>query len=154
MAQPEFSQIVAMAARESVIFLDLSNSSVIASNGIELIDVYAPVGTICELFFLRMLLPKPVGATTGTHFCSLTNTTGKGAYLQGTSNFGTDLSFINLEWQIADVSKYPATDQGINVNSLKFDSNLGMRLMYINSTNVSQTGSRTYYLQYLKRVVG
>lgn len=154
MSQPEFSQIVASAARDSKVYSNLSSSTTIAAGGSETIDIFAPSGTICQLDMLVFLAYPPTGSTTGTHQALLYSTNSAGSYLRGISVFGSNVNWDLQDWLTADSSKNPASNGAAYMQNIKFDSVVGLRMTYTNNTNVAQTIARTYAINYTKRTVG
>jgi hypothetical protein len=155
MAQPQFQSIVATAAQESIVYQNLNKSGTVTASSSDLIDLYAPPNTICEVKMLSLSMIYVIGATTGSHMYQVSNTLGFLPVLMGRSNFGSGINFDYGEWSLADFEKYPLTNQPYTMlASINFDSVLGIRIKYTNLTNASNTATRVVAIQYKKRTVG
>jgi hypothetical protein len=158
MGQPQFSQIVATASRESVINSgnQYFSTGTVPAGSNESVDMYAPDGTIANVLAMYLNANPPAGATTGTHsFDVLAGTAQVINYMSGTSVFSSKVEYKYNEFSTADSQKLPVSNEPLSVlRNIYFDSRLGLRFVYTNQTNAIQSGQRKYQIIYLKKVVG
>lgn len=154
MSQPQFQQIVAAAAQEKMIHTNSTVGTPLAANGAETIDIYAPNNTICEISMLNVYAGAPGGSTTGNHEMWIQNTASM-KLLHGKSTFSSAVELSFGEWTTADIQKQPSTTPPMQmIANMKFDSQIGVRFQYVNSTNVIQSNGRSYEMFYKQRTVG
>jgi hypothetical protein len=154
MPRPQFEMIVASAPREKIVYKDLSSSGSVAVNGKEVIDVYSPVGTISELKLFHANI-EAFPATLGTHEMSLEKTSGFGGFLFGESSQSKAIVYQYNDWWAVDLRKAPTTNPNFSVSQLTFDANIGLRIRYVNRTDVvTNTAIRYFAIQFIEKTIG
>lgn len=155
MSRPQFETVVAQAPRKALAVSSQNKATALASGNSETVYVYAPSGYIATLKNLYLNMPKPTGAASGSHSVYVGYTGGAGDLMYGSSGYATDLSFDYQGWYIADNQKIPSD---VNVvakllQSITFDSTIGLVFTYSNASNVSQNNTRNYSVSYVKEQI-
>jgi hypothetical protein len=154
MGRKQFEQIVASAPRERVVYNNLSQYTDLAAGSTQIIDIFAPDGTICELRLFHCNTQLAPGATSGDHYVSLTTNQAFGGFLYGSSNYNANLVFQTQDWWVADLISRPAQNRVESIRSLIFDSTVALRIIYKNNTNAAHTNDRYFAIMYVERTIG
>lgn len=152
MGRPQFEAVVANAPKEKMTYTDLTQSSSVAVNGSQLVELFAPTGYIAELQSMMLSCTAPIGSVSGSH-AFLFGYPGFDL-IRGESNFNKDLHWVNSYWT-ADKRQDPPVGQ-TQVSAIKgaiFDDIVPLRIIYYNWSNVVQTNERKIRILYKLRQV-
>jgi len=153
--RPEFSQpgtqgggqTVATQNRPNIITLDETQTDTVSVGGSEVVEVYAPTGSVYNVKAIAMRCQPPDGAADGDHRMYI-STSGGQRVLWGNSKFDNQIRYQYSVWLDANKSQYPNTEaaQALAEKGLKATEIKPIQFNYSNNTDVDQTNERVYNL--------
>jgi len=117
-----------------------STDTVLAGES-EGIDILAPSGYVYEIVNGRLFARPPSGASSGDHEIAVI-ALGVFTVSYAKSNYNKNVSFFASEWDIADISSHPASNQLKAIQSCLTDEDSPIRIVYNNRTDADQTNRR------------
>lgn len=160
MSRPEFETVVAQATKESLQTISIERTSQLANNyGSEVVNIYAPAGTIARIVNVRIDVEASLGAASGEMYAFMRfdmPALGQGVDLTaGYTNFNKPLKFNLMHWETADKKQVPAdiAAQGFAVRGAEFDDVTPLQFVVANGTNVAYNGKRIYTVTTINRQI-
>lgn len=150
MGRPEFStpgtqgggQSVSVMDRPEISMLESYNSTSLASGNKEMVEFFAPSGSVYEAVAMRLVCRPNGAATAGDHYFRVW-TLGDVQITYGANGYSGQLLFNDGTWRSSSGNQ-PTTEAGLiaGVQSLRATENTPMRIEYENATDAAQTETR------------
>jgi hypothetical protein len=146
--------IVQLSGRKHTlpVFVDASQVLNVAAAGSTSITITPPAGELWKILNLYVSVPIPSGGGSGTHTLVLSNVSSSGpSIISGNSVFGTAITLSRGYFSTATTPNptLPA-DQQRMLHRQRFSNASPLAIVYLNDTNVTQTGTIT--IKYVKEV--
>jgi len=144
----EVETTVTVSGSESVDFIDATQSGTVSAGNTEIATVSAPTGFIYELLALKVTIPIPGSATSGSHDLLLTSQEERINRLFMQSDNTANLTYDNGVISSANTVQKPPNNvsQTLATGGLRADDTNGYRLRYRNGLDVDQPNDRRYKL--------
>lgn len=156
--RPDFSQAgsegsgqtVAVTERPELKTVTANQTGSVSKGTEEVVELYAPAGSVYEVFNLLLVASADADAAAGNHVFEAAPMNGRNA-LRGGSNFDTDLDFRAGVFLTADDASatFPqnATSQTMMMQALRATENNPLVFRYENNLDVAQENQRNIEMQ-------
>jgi len=140
---------------EEVTFITANQTSTLASAATQTTSITASSGKLLIITGIRIAVPSPNGASSGTHTIDIGGPRGRVRFLLAESGFSDAVVINNGIITNATSNKIPAdqTIQSDNIQALRADDTQGFEVAYENGTDVSQTKDRKIQIVGVERGV-
>jgi len=138
---------------EKTEWIDANSSTTVPSSSWEDVTIRAPAGHIYEITGIYLFCLSPSGATSGKHSFSVTLEAYGIPVLRGESSYNSKLEYAYGRWVSANEAAEPTSDiaQLMVLRGIRIDDTNGIKIRYMNYTNVNQTYTRQMRL-YVRKI--
>jgi len=151
MGRPEFSQpgtqgggqTVAVNNRPNIVKKSLTQTDTVAAGGSELVEVYAPAGSVYTLKQIQLDVAG-IGSATQSDHRFLLESAGHVYAVEASSSYADKLTVWKGSYQNATNLKRPDSDAALvqQIQSMQATENQPIRVNYLNRTDADQTDQR------------
>jgi hypothetical protein len=140
-------QRVAVSNRPEVQVITASQTDDISAGGTELIDVFAPSGSVYRVKAMSIDIDPPGSATTGAHSIGMRSASASAlSSMKGKSEYSARLFFQYSYWENSSANGYPKPPtneaQIMAIQNALATENQPLRFKYVNDTDVVQSNER------------
>lgn len=156
MSRPQFETMVINATRENLSYLNLDSSDIIQPGETHVIYIFADPGTIARVVSMYFATNNMPNATSGKQrlLIDMYEPLGAGGLLMGENDYNAALRWMYSKFEAAS-SAHPSTDdaQITVLQSIEFDSNIGLQIRFTNATDAVKNTSRSLRFTIVQRTV-